>query len=380
MENKKNVPEIRFKGFTDEWEQCKLFDAIDIGSGMDYKMLEKGDIPVYGTGGYITSVNEFLSETKDAIGIGRKGTIDKPFILKAPFWTVDTLFYCIPKNIDTLKFLYCAFQRVNWKLKDESTGVPSLSKESIYKHEITVPYYNEQKLIGNYFNCIDSLITLHQRKCEKLKELKKSMLEKMFPKNGEKTPEVRFKGFTDEWEQCEFSNMVSIERGGSPRPIENYITRSPKGLNWVKIGDAPSQGNYITKTKEKIIPEGLCHTREVNPGDLILSNSMSFGKPYIMGLKGCIHDGWLAIRNPQEHFDLLFLCFLLGSPSMLRQYKSLAAGSTVNNLNKELVGSTKVIFPCTEEQENVGIFFEDIDNLITLHHRKLAELNNGGKR
>ena len=100
-----------------------------------------------------------------------------------------------------------------------------------------------------------------------------------------KIPALRFKGFTDAWEERRFGDTVTIERGGSPRPISKYITNSEDGLNWIKIGDAPEEGNYITHTAEKILPEGLSKTREVHPGDLILSNSMSFGKPYIMEMK-----------------------------------------------------------------------------------------------
>ena len=187
-------------------------------------------------------------------------------------------------------------------------------------------------------------------------------------------PAIRFKGFSDTWEQRKFSELVQIERGGSPRPIDDFITDAPNGLNWVKIGDAPTQGNYITKTAEKIRPEGLSKTREVHPGDLILSNSMSFGKPYIMGIDGCIHDGWLLIRNTYGVFDLTFLCHLLGTPQMLSQYRSLAAGSTVNNLNKELVGNTYVTIPSITEQRVLGAYLEQLDNLITLHQREFAFL------
>ena len=189
------------------------------------------------------------------------------------------------------------------------------------------------------------------------------------------------------WEQRKFSELVQIERGGSPRPIDDFITNAPNGLNWIKIGDAPTQGHFITKTAEKIRPEGLSKTREVHPGDLILSNSMSFGKPYIMGIDGCIHDGWLLIRNTYEVFDLTFLCHLLGTPQMLNQYRLLAAGSTVNNLNKELVGNTVVTIPNIVEQRVLGDYLEQIDNLITLHQRvkslkidiitKKGVLNNG---
>lgn len=175
---------------------------------------------------------------------------------------------------------------------------------------------------------------------------------------------------TNSWEQRKFKSTIQIERGGSPRPIEDYITNSENGLNWIKIGDAPSMGKYITKTAEKIKPEGLSKTREVHPGDLILSNSMSFGRPYIMAINGCIHDGWLLLRNDKNLYDLQFLCHLLESENMLHQYKSFAAGSTVNNLNKDLVGNTTVSFPKKTEQSKLGVFFDSLDNLITLHQRK----------
>ena len=210
----------------------------------------------------------------------------------------------------------------------KATGgtIKHLNQNILVDFPVVLPQKDEQAKIGEYFLGIDNLITLHQRKCQ--------------------IDGCRFQSpLAITWEQRKFSDLVQIERGGSPRPIDDFITDSPDGLNWVKIGDAPAQGNYITKTAEKIKPEGLSKTREVHPGDLILSNSMSFGKPYIMGIDGCIHDGWLLIRNTYKVFDLTFLCHLLGTPQMIIQYKSLAAGSTVNNLNKELVGNTVVTIP-----------------------------------
>lgn len=128
-------------------------------------------------------------------------------------------------------------------------------------------------------------------------------------------------------------------------------------------------GRYITSTEEKIRPEGISKTREVHPGDLVLSNSMSFGKPYIMGIDGCIHDGWLLIRL-NKNCDLKYFCHLLGSEGMLKQYRAFAAGSTVNNLNKQLVSEAIISLPKKEEQGKIGEFFEQLDNLITLHQRE----------
>ena len=370
MTEQAKVPAIRFAGFTDPWEQRKFSDIVDVCSGKDYKHLEEGPIPVYGTGGFMTSVDEALSYDRDAVGIGRKGTIDKPYLLKAPFWTVDTLFYAIPKSDMDLEFVHCSFLNVDWKSKDESTGLPSLSKEAINETIALVPSFNEQSRLGEFFSDLDSLITLHQRKYDKLVIFKKSMLEKMFPKDGESVPEIRFAGFTDPWEQRKLGELVVIERGGSPRPIDEYITDDTNGLNWVKIGDAPSLGRYISKTSEKIKPEGLSKTRQVHPGDLILSNSMSFGRPYIMAIEGCIHDGWLLIRDEPKSFDPMYLCHMLGTPKMLNQYRMLASGSTVNNLNKELVSNASILMPCKSEQKVIGQFFNHLDDLITLHQRK----------
>ena len=229
----------------------------------------------------------------------------------------------------------------------------SVNTSDFEKLDIAIPSLAEQKEIGEYFSTLDHLITLHHRECVILQKTK-----------------------VNDWEQRKLGELVIIERGGSPRPIDKFITKDENGLNWIKIGDAPEQGNYITQTAEKIKPEGLSKTREVHPGDLILSNSMSFGKPYIMAIDGCIHDGWLVIRDTKKRFDLTFLCTLLGTDSMLNQYKAMAAGSAVNNLNKELVGGTTVLYPDIKEQELIGEYFSHLDHLITLHQHKCDELQN----
>lgn len=164
-------PQYKCINYTPAWEQRKFSDIVDVCSGKDYKHLEEGPIPVYGTGGFMTSVDEALSYDRDAVGIGRKGTIDKPYLLKAPFWTVDTLFYAIPKSDMDLEFVHCSFLNVDWKSKDESTGLPSLSKEAINETIALVPSFNEQSRLGEFFSDLDSLLTLHQRKRQWLKWL-----------------------------------------------------------------------------------------------------------------------------------------------------------------------------------------------------------------
>ena len=351
---------------------------------------ENGEIPFYKIGTFGGEADAFISRElfeeykakyqypkKGDILISASGSIGRTVVFTGKneyFQDSNIVWLNHDKHLDN-SFLKCFYSIVKWAGIEGST-IKRLYNDNILNTAITLPSVEEQQKIGAYFENLDNLITLHQRKYDKLTNVKKSMLEKMFPQNGSNAPEIRFKGFTEAWEQRKFSDLVQIERGGSPRPIDDFITDSPDGLNWVKIGDAPAQGNYITKTAEKIKPEGLSKTREVHPGDLILSNSMSFGKPYIMGIDGCIHDGWLLIRNTYKAFDLTFLCHLLGTPQMIIQYKSLAAGSTVNNLNKELVGNTVVTIPTIKEQRVLGQYLETLDNLITLHQRELEKLKN----
>ncbi len=308
-----------------------------------YKKTEKGD--------FIYSSNNL--ET-GSIGLNKygKACISPVYSIFEPTGIADSDF--LGRRLVRKDFINAM---VKWR-QGVIYGQWRIHESDFLKIEITVPSVEEQRKIGTYLDQLDHLITLHQRKCANLCSPSQVVFSLLFVTS------------TFSWEQRKFSELVQIERGGSPRPIDDFITDAPNGLNWVKIGDAPTQGNYITKTAEKIRPEGLSKTREVHPGDLILSNSMSFGKPYIMGIDGCIHDGWLLIRNTYGVFDLTFLCHLLGTPQMLSQYRSLAAGSTVNNLNKELVGNTVVTIPSITEQRVLGDYLEQLDNLITLHQRE----------
>ena len=154
----------------------------------------------------------------------------------------------------------------------------------------------------------------------------------------------------DGWMYERLGNICSIARGGSPRPIENYLTDDENGLNWIKIGDTEQGGKYIYSTKEKIRPEGLSKTRYVCSGDFLLTNSMSFGRPYILRTNGCIHDGWLVIGGIEIAFHQDYLYYMLSSSIMYNALSSLAVGSTVKNLKSDSVKSLLVPIPPLAEQ------------------------------
>ena len=177
-----------------------------------------------------------------------------------------------------------------------------------------------------------------------------------------------------EWELSKMKKICEINRGGSPRPIEDYITDDNNGINWIKIGDTSVGGKYISSTKEKIKPEGARKSRQVFEGDFLLSNSMSYGRPYILKTSGCIHDGWLVISNYSDYFDLEFFYYLLCHHNIQRQYDMLSAGSGVQNLNKDLVAQVDVIIPPLPEQQKIAEILSTQDKLIELQEKKIEQL------
>jgi type I restriction enzyme S subunit len=182
--------------------------------------------------------------------------------------------------------------------------------------------------------------------------------------------------YPTDWKESCLNDVIKIKRGASPRPIESYLTFSSSGVRWIKIGDAPRDGKYIVSTAEKITQDGAKHSVRVYPGDFILSNSMSFGRPYLLSIDGCIHDGWLRLYDFQDEVDKDFLYYLLSSTSVQEQYSSFAAGSGVQNLNKEVVKKVKVFLPSYPEQQAIASvlsdFDEHINNLTKLIEKKKA--------
>jgi type I restriction enzyme S subunit len=187
-----------------------------------------------------------------------------------------------------------------------------------------------------------------------------------------------FSAAKDNWVQVRLGDACSIARGGSPRPIKEFLTSEPDGVNWVKISDATASAKYIFATAEKIRPTGVSRSRLVHDGDFLLSNSMSFGRPYIMRTTGCIHDGWLVLSNYQGTFSQDFLYLLLGSSFVYQQFDRLAAGSTVRNLNIDLASSVLLPAPPLDEQiaiaEELDELGRSIDQLGDVYRRKRAAL------
>jgi type I restriction enzyme M protein len=166
------------------------------------------------------------------------------------------------------------------------------------------------------------------------------------------------------WPLVPIGEICVVERGASPRPIHDFITNQPDGVNWIKIGDAEVGAKYIVSTKERITPEGAARSRRVKAGDFVLSNSMSFGRPYIMATDGCIHDGWLLLRNQADGLDQDFLYNILSSKLVFAQFESAATGGVVNNLNSEIVRSVRIPLPPLNVQKEIVAEIEGYQKVI----------------
>lgn len=351
----------------EEWEVKKLGAVFDIVNGRDYKHLNTGKIPVYGTGGLMTYVNEYLYDG-ETVCIGRKGTINMPQYHNGKIWTVDTLFYTYNFRKTDVKFLYYLTQRIDWNSYNTATGVPSLTSQNISNILVSFPPLHEQHRIASALTSIDNLISSLGKQIEKKKNIKQGAMQQLL------TGKTRLKGFSELWVKRKLGDNATIQRGGSPRPIEAYLTTNRDGINWIKIGDVRPNDKFIRHTVEKIIPEGISHSRQVYKGDFILSNSMSFGRPYILDIDGCIHDGWLVIKDYSNTYDMDFLYYILSSDTVFEQYIAMAAGSSVKNLNKEKVANVMLFAPQSlAEQRAIATILNKMDNEITALETKKAK-------
>ena len=289
--------------------------------------------------------------------IPKAGTLNSGiFVIRANDRKIDQVFL-------SKIFMSFYFEEFLNRLVAGST-INHLYQKDFVKFCFPLPNSEEQTAIATALSDVDSLISALTKKIEKKKAIKQGLMQQLL------TGKKRLPGFCGDWIKKNVSSVSDIFRGGSPRPIENYIVKSG-GVNWIKIGDVDSSAKYIFRTNEQIIESGIQYSRFVHSCDLLLSNSMSFGRPYILKTEGCIHDGWLVIQNYDKYFDKEFLYYLLGSDEVLKQYKSLAAGSSVLNLNKDIVGKVVLYFPPSiSEQTAIANILSDCDSEIAALEEK----------
>jgi len=261
----------------------------------------------------------------------------------------STEFHVVRSDRDALDPRYLAHflrqDRIRLEGQRKMTG--SAGQRRVPEHflaslQIPLPPLPEQRRIAYILDKADALRAKCRTAVKKLDELTQSIFLDMF---GD--PTTNPKG----WLYQSLDELFAIARGGSPRPIDVFITEADDGVNWIMIGDTTEGGKYITATKKRIKPEGVSRSRMVKPGDFLLTNSMSFGRPYIVQTSGCIHDGWLVLSPRSSGFEPDYFYTLLGSPAVYTEFQRRAPGATVKNLNIDLVRGVRVpVAPASEQR------------------------------
>jgi len=406
-----NTPNIRFKGFTDDWEQRKFSDYYKMSSGCAFKMsdycedgigLINGESIQHGIinddnlnhlpESFIEQYPDFILKEGDiVVGLNRPITNGNLKIARIPSKYNDSLLYqragkVVYKEECDRDFSYVLLSQEILKhtlVEAVGSDQPFISTSKLDKWQMMIPKdIEEQHKIGEYFSNLDNLITLHQRKCDEMKKMKKFMLQKMFPKNGQKNPEIRFDGFTDDWEQRKFKDVFDgLQNNTFSRADLNYESGAVKNVHYgdvlIKFGD------FIDVSKDELpfITDESQTTKYnssfLQDGDIIIADTAedsTVGKcSEIVGFQGVkLLSGLHTIPcRPKEKYAPKFMGYYINSDAYHKQLIPLMQGIKVTSISKSALQETDMILPKSfEEQAQIGEYFSNIDHLITLHQRK----------
>ena len=391
MAEQAKVPSIRFAGFTDPWEQRKLgeFGSVAMCKRI-YKeqTSEQGDVPFFKIGTFGADPDAFISNelfedykrtypypTPGTLLISAAGSIGRIVEYqgeKAYFQDSNIVWLEHDHRLNDA-FLKPLYSKIEWGL--EGSTIKRLYNKDLLSAEVTIPDGREQKEIGQFFAKLDSLITLHQRKYDKLVIFKKSMLEKMFPKDGESVPEIRFAGFTDPWEQRKLGEIASFSKGSgyskadireSGIPLFLYgrmYTQYETRVDSVDTFAAPRPGTLYSKGTEIVVPASGESAEDIARASAITREGIALG-------------GDLNVVYPQRMVTPLFLAYGLSHGSSQKLLAQKAQGKTVVHIHASDLKGLGIAFPDVTEQQAIGTFFSSLDDLITLHQRKLELLRN----
>ena len=369
-----NVPNLRFPEFSGEWENCQIANILSIGSGRDYKHLEKGNIPVFGTGGYMTSVNECIYDGETTF-IGRKGSINKPFYYNGKFWTVDTLFYTHSFNKTTPKFVYCLFQTINWLRYNEASGVPSLSKDTIEKIKVFIPQLDEQRKISEMLSVIDERIATQNKIIEDLKKLKLAIVETLFCTPKESMPAKRVSTYSKEWKLIKLSDICQrVQTKNTGNQCRQVLTIAAQhGL--------VNQEDFFNKT---VASENLEGYYLLQKGDFAYNKSYS--GDYTWGAikrlerydKGVLSPLYICFRPDLSKVDADFLAHYFESKKWYKGVADIAGEGARNHglLNISVIDffNTTHRIPNLDEQKRIAKILNSLSLKLSCEQRIMQSL------
>ena len=351
---------------TVEWKTLGEICNFKKGMMITSKTAEDGTIPVVSGGQKPAFYHNASNRSGETITVAGSGAYagfvsfwDKPIF-------VADAFSVSPKNENCLltKYLFYYLQNVQGAIYNTKTsgGIPHVYSRFIENFIIPLPDVDNQQSIVNQLDTFTTLISRLESELELRQKQYEHYREELL--NFEGDAEVEWKTLGE---------ICTIVRGASPRPIQKYLANGTDGVNWIKIGDVESDDKYVTGTKEKITKEGAKKSRFLQKGSFILSNSMSFGRPYILQIEGCIHDGWIAISNYEEWIIDIYLYEIIRSKSIQTFWELKANnGGAMSNLNSEIVKSTLIPIPPKHRQQQIVSQLDTFEQLITALKREIV--------
>lgn len=366
------------------WKEGTIKSVASIGSGRDYKHLKEGNIPVFGTGGYMTSVNDFLYDG-ETVCIGRKGTIDNPQYHLGKIWTVDTLFYTHSFENITPKLLFYIFQSINWKKYNEATGVPSLSKKTIEQIDIRFPELEiEQNKIINILYKIDQSIEQTEQLIAKYKNIKLGLMHDLLTYGIDENGTIRIPethSFVEKnkilvpegWEVDMISKHILLLNGGTPSTSKPAFWNG--NVPWLSVDDFNTGKRYVYDANKKITEDGLKYssTRLLFVDDIIISARGTVGVIAQLGKEMAFNQSCYGIRNNSvkiyaNDFIYFYLKFYFQSKGVIK------TGSTFDTITKNTFDEIFICLPSKTEQQKIVSILEQKDNLIDSEQTNLAKL------
>lgn len=370
-----NTPNIRFRGFSDDWEQRKVEEIAPLQRGFDLPTadMKNGKYPVVMSNG----IGGYHSEPKakgPGVVTGRSGTIGKLHYIEYDYWPHNTTLWVTSFKGNDPKFVYYLYQRLDLSRFGSGSGVPTLNRNDVHDALVMIPSVKEQKDISGYLTNLDTLITLHQRKCDETKELKKLMLQKMFPKNGEKKPEIRFEGFTDDWEQRKLEDYLEVSREKNKDELYGKEEVLSVSGEYGIVNQIEFQGRSFAGAS--VANYGI-----VEVGDVVYTKSPLKSNPYGIiktnkGKSGIVSTLY-AVYKPKIITDSEFVQIYFELDSRINSYMHPLVNKGAKNdmkVSDENALKGSVIFPKLEEQRAISHYFNSLDHLITLHQRKCDEI------
>ncbi|QPS94688.1 restriction endonuclease subunit S [Lactococcus lactis] len=373
MKEKVQAPELRFPGFTDDWEERKLGDITKISTGkLDANaMVENGKYDFYTSGIKKYRIDVAAFEGPSITIAGNGATVGYMHLADNKFNAYQRT-YVLQEFLVDRSFIFSEIgNKLPKKIKQEArTGnIPYIVMDMLTELKLSIPQNNsEQQKIGSFFKQLDDTIDLHQRKLDLLKEQKKGYLQKMFPKNGAKVPELRFAGFADDWEEHKLGELSNIVGGGTPSTSNTEYWDGD--IDWYAPAEIGEQ-SYVSKSKKTITELGLkkSSARILPIGTVLFTSRAGIGNTAILAKEATTNQGFQSIVPDQNKLDSYFI---FSRTNELKRYGEVTgAGSTFVEVSGKQMSKMSIMVPELSEQQKIGSFFKQLDDTIALHQRKL---------